>query len=77
MRVSANLRRVILDGLYDGDGHPATERIDCVLRALDRAGFVVITKADALAAARCANNSVVLGVSDTDRELARRLEPDQ
>jgi hypothetical protein len=61
---------------FDGRPHiPPTERIDAVLFALDRHGYTIITKADALAAARCANNAVVLGVSDADPDLARRLEP--
>ncbi len=53
-----------------------TDRVDAALAALDRAGYFVISKADALAAARCANNAEVLGVSDADPDLARRLEPD-
>jgi hypothetical protein len=70
---TAAMRRAILCGL-DQTG-PITDRIDAVLTALDRAGFTIITTADALAAARCANNAVVLGVSDADPDLARRLEP--
>ena len=74
---ASNIRRAVLAGLDQGDGTPVTDRIDRVLTALDRAGFTIITKADALAAARCANNAVVLGVSDADPDLGRRLEPDQ
>jgi len=52
---ASNIRRAVLAGLDQGDGTPVTDRIDRVLTALDRAGFTIITKADALAAARCAN----------------------
>lgn len=73
---SSEMRRAILTGIDAGDGDLfASERIDEVLGALDRAGFQVITKSDALAAARCVNVAGVLGTPDPDG-LARRLEPD-
>jgi hypothetical protein len=77
MTTTSTMRRAILAGIDAGERRSgyASERIDEILAALDRAGFCIVSKADALAAARCANNAVVLGVSDADPDLGRRLEP--